>query len=85
MSETRCIGIADRSYDSATIANFSACPIICPGGKDDLILKVTGYESRYVNQIVSIELKRRGSDVLVWAGMVNNAMLCGEPRLLWSE
>lgn len=90
---TLCIGITNGGPDngfSALLADFRMMPVVCPDGPKSLELSVEGYEPPVgedppVSKRVTITLRRRGDEMLLWQGMVNNLTLNGRPQLRWSK
>lgn len=58
--------------------------VIFPGGKDDAILEVEGYEGPELqSRIVRIVLRRKGSEQPVWSSCQNRLMMPCKPHLVW--
>ena len=84
-----CIGIATGSTltGNPLIADFRLEPI--RGDRESLELIVDGYEPPVgdkppISKIVTLTLRRKGLEMPVWRGMVNNLTLDGAPRLVWA-
>lgn len=51
--------------------------------EEDAILEVDGYEDEPSNRMVSVKLKRKGTDLPVWVGHINRYDLGAMPFLVW--
>lgn len=91
---TACVGITNGSSESPIswhnfLASFRLDPIVCPEGRESLVLQVDGYEPPQdegcpPSKPVRIEL-RRASGQLLYVLHVDNITLCGRPEVRWEE